>query len=439
MTLISQKNRFGNTSNLFSKLFLVVFLTIVIFIIPIITTQSIEVAKQPTIYNNESLACIPPFDSDIITEIPTFDPYIFTLGDVDSDFDGLTDAEEIIYKTNPFSSDTDFDGLLDGAEVHIYLTIPIFPDSDRDYIADSWELFLYKTDPLVTDMDKDGLNDGLEIFRYKSDPLCPDTDNDLLNDNDEARIYFTDVLNQDSDQDGIMDGEEVHIYKTNPLSVDTDGDTLNDLWEINNNHNPLRKDDWDRIIGTYILIPGVTVILVLIGIFASIDLKLIHPIKFRTPIRKITGMKLKQIQLMNLLSNIPDNQSYNIKELALLTGESVSTINRLISSIFDNTDPNEKLQFKSEDISIHSHTGKTYFEYHCFYCDNPIDYTLAYCPFCDEDIVRCRECKRPINNNDSYATFASYETIGEPNNVSGYIVIELICESCLLQSRYDLI
>ncbi|MCH7841497.1 MAG: hypothetical protein IID01_01885 [Chloroflexi bacterium] len=54
---------------------------------------------------------------------------------LDSDNDGLTDAEEAALGTNPFQKDSDTDGLDDGEEVLIG-TDPLFPDTDRDGVVD---------------------------------------------------------------------------------------------------------------------------------------------------------------------------------------------------------------------------------------------------------------------------------------------------------------
>jgi hypothetical protein len=61
--------------------------------------------------------------------------------DLDSDGDGLTDADEInIYGTNPLNPDTDGDGLTDGDEVNIYGTDPLNPDTDGDGYSDGDEV-----------------------------------------------------------------------------------------------------------------------------------------------------------------------------------------------------------------------------------------------------------------------------------------------------------
>lgn len=59
---------------------------------------------------------------------------------VDSDSDGLTDAEETELGTNPESEDTDSDGLTDLEEVRNYGTDPKNPDTDGDNYLDGQEV-----------------------------------------------------------------------------------------------------------------------------------------------------------------------------------------------------------------------------------------------------------------------------------------------------------
>ena len=58
----------------------------------------------------------------------------------DSDNDGLTDAEEQNFGTNPAQADTDLDGLIDRDEVRIYSTDPLDPDTDGDGFLDGDEI-----------------------------------------------------------------------------------------------------------------------------------------------------------------------------------------------------------------------------------------------------------------------------------------------------------
>ncbi len=59
---------------------------------------------------------------------------------VDSDGDGLSDAEELQLGTNPNLSDTDVDGLGDREEVKVYSTDPLNPDTDGDGYLDGAEV-----------------------------------------------------------------------------------------------------------------------------------------------------------------------------------------------------------------------------------------------------------------------------------------------------------
>jgi hypothetical protein len=59
---------------------------------------------------------------------------------LDSDGDGLLDAEEMRFGSSPYVKDTDGDGLADGDEVHIYGTSPVIADSDGDGMKDGDEV-----------------------------------------------------------------------------------------------------------------------------------------------------------------------------------------------------------------------------------------------------------------------------------------------------------
>jgi hypothetical protein len=59
---------------------------------------------------------------------------------LDSDGDGLTDAEEEQLLTNKLVIDTDSDGLNDREEVKIYLTDPNNADTDGDTYKDGDEV-----------------------------------------------------------------------------------------------------------------------------------------------------------------------------------------------------------------------------------------------------------------------------------------------------------
>jgi hypothetical protein len=58
----------------------------------------------------------------------------------DSDLDGLSDAAEVGYGTNPNNADSDGDGLSDRAEIQVYLSNALLKDSDADGFEDGFEV-----------------------------------------------------------------------------------------------------------------------------------------------------------------------------------------------------------------------------------------------------------------------------------------------------------
>lgn len=216
---------------------------------------------------------------------------------LDSDYDSLTDAEELALGTDPFYPDSDFDLLNDGAEIKIHNTDPLlsdtdgggigdgdevlrgldpldftddilfdwdadgltdreendlgtnpfFYDTDFDSASDGDEVKIYKTDPLNYDTDAGGTRDGIEIAQGlnpldPADDLFMDTDLDGLTDAEELALG-TSINNPDSDYDEISDGNEVKVHLTNPLSTDTDGGGSTDGLEIAQGLNPLDPGD----------------------------------------------------------------------------------------------------------------------------------------------------------------------------------------------------
>ncbi len=150
---------------------------------------------------------------------------------LDQDGDGLTDDEEAKLRTNPFSDDTDDDGLTDGAEVNDHETDPLDSDSDDDGLEDGAEVNTHSTDPNDPDSDDDLLSDGLEINQFRTNPNEADTDADGLDDGVEA-AGPTNPLEADTDDDGLLDGREVNETNTNPLVADSDEDGVTDGVEV---------------------------------------------------------------------------------------------------------------------------------------------------------------------------------------------------------------
>ena len=170
---------------------------------------------------------------------------------IDSDNDGIIDALEsntndtdgdgLVDQQDP---DSDNDGIQDGAERDAG-TNPYDADTDGDGLSDGEELAL-GTDPNASDSDNDGIDDATEVG---SDPTNPtDTDGDGLPDAVESNTLdrdndgLTDHQDPDRDNDGLNDGDEVNLG-TNPDAVDTDGDGINDATEVGSDpSNPIDTD-----------------------------------------------------------------------------------------------------------------------------------------------------------------------------------------------------
>ena len=62
----------------------------------------------------------------------------------------------------PVELDTDLDGIMDAQEIQLG-TNPNSPDTDGDGLTDREEISAYKTNPLISDTDGDGFADGVEV------------------------------------------------------------------------------------------------------------------------------------------------------------------------------------------------------------------------------------------------------------------------------------
>jgi von Willebrand factor type A domain/Bacterial TSP3 repeat len=133
--------------------------------------------------------------------------------DADVDGDAVPDLLELIFGANPFSGDTDSDGLTDAFEIKLATGahLPDARDTDGDGVQDGAE-----------DVDGDSLN-ALAEQSAGSSPLRADTDGDGLRDDAEVRVHRTNPTLTDTDGDGADDGAELRAG-TNPLVADTDGD-----------------------------------------------------------------------------------------------------------------------------------------------------------------------------------------------------------------------
>lgn len=128
----------------------------------------------------------------------------------DTDGDGLSDYEEVMYTlTNPNSVDSDNNGVWDGDEdleqdgltnlrEMQYGTDPLFSDSDFDGLTDLEEIEVYKTNPTNSDTDNDKVNDGDEI-KLGFNPLLNDTDQNGVLDGDEVISISREVSSEEVD------------------------------------------------------------------------------------------------------------------------------------------------------------------------------------------------------------------------------------------------
>ena len=122
--------------------------------------------------------------------------------------------------------------------IRLYVAARQDIDSDNDGVSDAEERLVFGTNSTKADTDGDGISDAMEINTYHTNPLKTDTDGDGLSDSVELNTYHTDPLKVDTDNDGLSDKDEVAVYLTNPNLADTDGDGFSDSFEIQQKTNP---------------------------------------------------------------------------------------------------------------------------------------------------------------------------------------------------------
>ena len=144
---------------------------------------------------------------------------------LDTDGDGLSDAEERSAGTNPNDADSDDDGVRDGEEPNWRV------DTDHDGTIDA----------LDPDSDGDGILDGTELSKTTPDPATNVARGNFVADADPTT--HTNPLLTDTDGGSVSDGLEdrnhdgrVDVGEQNPLDplddvLDTDGDGIPDTVE----------------------------------------------------------------------------------------------------------------------------------------------------------------------------------------------------------------
>lgn len=107
-------------------------------------------------------------NGQLVTRGVTSDPTL-----VDTDGDGLTDADEEAIGCDPRRQDTDGDMVTDYAEWNEWFSDPNAQDTDGDGLGDSLDLF-FGTSPIIADTDGDQISDSDEIISRNRNPLLAD-------------------------------------------------------------------------------------------------------------------------------------------------------------------------------------------------------------------------------------------------------------------------
>lgn len=143
---------------------------------------------------------------------------------IDSDADGIEDADENRYGLDPWdpadaNQDLDGDGLSNAQEINSYSTDPTLADTDGDTMSDGAEI-QYALNPNSAadaglDLDRDFMTNAEEINLYNSNPnqysanVAPDADGDGLND----RLEISLGLDPNNAQSKVQGGDAADMQK----------------------------------------------------------------------------------------------------------------------------------------------------------------------------------------------------------------------------------
>lgn len=153
-------------------------------------------------------------------------PSAEALAAIDSDGDGLTDAEEIKLGTDPSDADTDDDGVSDGDEVKLYHTNPLRADTDNDGLPDGFELGLtYSVYPSTSPYY--GLNDYNRKFFKHIDRVAV------------YRFYFRNDPDHTHFQKSFLPAPSAG-YRSDPRSYDSNFNGVWDADELDAGADPMR-------------------------------------------------------------------------------------------------------------------------------------------------------------------------------------------------------
>jgi parallel beta-helix repeat protein len=136
----------------------------------------------------------------------------------DSDGDSIKDTEEVLLGSDPFSSDSDADGMDDFIELYEKGSNPSKWDSDSDGLSDqedkkplSYDLPKLSEKQAAAFASRNGITEALGSH---------DSDLDGLSDEFELRRNM-DPFDSDSDDDGLSDADELMFYGSNPKRANT--------------------------------------------------------------------------------------------------------------------------------------------------------------------------------------------------------------------------